>query len=192
MSDRSPIFNGKGAQIGYLEGDRAFDLSGRERCSYSPSTGNLSELSDKRIVGYIALDGTFVGLTSISDQLFGKPSGEVHPGRALARKQQSHLRPKKPNLRPENSGIKEPKDVSQRNTTAPQPGDVIEHSPAVSRPAGDSELALNRCEIVVEEVPLPQGKLTVGAVDPSDSSSTDNELLGRAIGMIRSALEKGL
>jgi len=33
MSDRSLIFNTKGAQIGYIEGDRAFDLTGRERCN---------------------------------------------------------------------------------------------------------------------------------------------------------------
>jgi hypothetical protein len=29
MSDRSLIFNAKGVQIGYIEADRAFDLTGR-------------------------------------------------------------------------------------------------------------------------------------------------------------------
>jgi hypothetical protein len=33
MSDRSLIFNAKGAQIGYIEADRAFDLTGREASS---------------------------------------------------------------------------------------------------------------------------------------------------------------
>ena len=33
ISDRSLIFNAKGAQIGYIEADRAFDLTGRERTS---------------------------------------------------------------------------------------------------------------------------------------------------------------
>jgi hypothetical protein len=41
MSDRSLIFNAKGAQIGYIEADRAFDLTGRERCKYARATGNL-------------------------------------------------------------------------------------------------------------------------------------------------------
>ena len=35
MSDRSLIFNAKGAQLGYIEADRAFDLTGRERCKYA-------------------------------------------------------------------------------------------------------------------------------------------------------------
>jgi hypothetical protein len=77
MSDRSLIFNTKGTQIGYIEGDRAFDLTGRERCNYARTTGNLSELNGKKIVGYISLDGTFVGLSWISEELFGKPSIEV-------------------------------------------------------------------------------------------------------------------
>ena len=63
MSDRSLIFNAKGAQIGYIEADRAFDLTGRERCKYARTTGNLSELNSEKIVGYVSLDGTFVGLS---------------------------------------------------------------------------------------------------------------------------------
>ena len=61
MSDRSLIFNAKGAQLGYIEADRAFDLTGRERCRYARATGNLSELNSEKIVGYVSLDGTFVG-----------------------------------------------------------------------------------------------------------------------------------
>ena len=85
MSDRSLIFNAKGAQLGYIEADRAFDLTGRERCRYARATGNLSELNSEKIVGYVSLDGTFAGLSWISDELFGRPSGEVHPGRTVAR-----------------------------------------------------------------------------------------------------------
>jgi hypothetical protein len=87
MSDRTLIFNAKGAQVGYIEGSRAFDLRGRERCNYARATGNLYDLKSEKIVGYISLNGTFVGLTWISEELFGKPSGEVHPDRALAKKQ---------------------------------------------------------------------------------------------------------
>jgi hypothetical protein len=185
MPDRSLIFNAKGAQIGYIEGDRVFDLAGRERCNYAPATGNLSELNGKRIVGYVSLDGTFVGLSWISDQLFGIPSGEVHPDRALAGNR-PHLRPKKPNIqRPEKSGVLEPKDVSE-HATAPQAENVVEHTPAVSKSGGDPEIGLNTSKIA-DEVPLPKRELIVDEPDPS----TDDELFGRAIGMIRSALGKG-
>jgi hypothetical protein len=78
--------------------------------------------------------------------------------------------------------------VSPRTATAPQPENLVEHSLAVSKSGGDGS---NTSKIVADEVPLPQGELTVGAPDPGKSSSTENELLGRAIGMIRSALEKG-
>jgi hypothetical protein len=192
MSDRSLIFNARGAQIGYIEGDRAFDLTGRERCNYARATGNLWDLNGEKIVGHISLDGTFVGLSWISDELFGKPSGEVHPDRTLARKQRRHQLPKKANVRRlEKSSVKEPKDVPPRTAKAPQPENLVEHSPPISKSRGDPETGSNTSEKVADEVPVPQGELTVGAPDPSKSSSTENELLGRAIGMIRSALEKG-
>jgi hypothetical protein len=186
MSDRSLIFNTKGTQIGYIEGDRAFDLTGRERCNYARTTGNLSELNGKKIVGYISLDGTFVGLSWISEELFGKPSREVHRALAITH----HPRPKKANLqRPEKSSVKEPKDGSSRTATAPQPENLVEHSPLVSKSGEDPEAGLNTSKTVANEVPVPQGELIVP--DPSKSSSTESELFDLAIGMIRSAFEKG-
>jgi hypothetical protein len=144
MSDRNLIFNAKGAQIGYIEGERAFDLTGRERCNYTPATGNLSELHGKKIVGHISLDGIFVGLAWISDQLFGVSSGEVYPNSTLAGKQQPHLPPKKPNAqRSEKLGVKEPMGVSLRNATQPQPENVVEHSPAILKIGGDAETVSN-------------------------------------------------
>jgi hypothetical protein len=190
MSDRSLIFNAKGTQIGYIEGDRAFDLTGTERCNYARATGNLSELDGKKIVGYISLDGTFVGLSWISEKLFGKPSGEVRPDRTLAINRRHHLRPKKANIqRPEKSGVEEPKDVPPRTASAPQPENLVEHSPLVSKSGEDPETGLNTSKMVADEVPVPGGELTVP--DPSKSSSTESELFDFAIGMIRSALEKG-
>ena len=119
MPDRSLMFNAKGIQIGYIEGHRVFDLTGRERCRYARATGNLFELNGKKIVGYVALDGTFVGLSWISDELFGKPTGEVHPNRILARNQRPNLRSKKANVqRPEKSSVREPTDVSPRTAMA--------------------------------------------------------------------------
>jgi hypothetical protein len=189
MSDRSLIFNAKGAQIGYTEGDRAFDLTGRERCNYAPATGNLSELNGKKIVGYVSLDGTFVGLSWMSDELFGKPSAEVHPDRTLARKPRLLLRPNKAKVqRPEKSGVKEP-GLTLQTATAPHPENLAEHSPTAFKAVGDPGRGSNTSKIVVDEVPLLEGE--VGRPDSSNSSSTENELFGRAIGMIRSALEKG-
>jgi hypothetical protein len=78
--------------------------------------------------------------------------------------------------------------VPPRTATAPQPENLVEHSPLVSKSGEDPETGLSS-KIVVDEVPVPQGELTVS--DPSKSSSTENELVGLAIGMIRSALEKG-
>jgi hypothetical protein len=194
MSDRSLIFNAKGAQVGYIEDNSAFDLTGRERCTYARATGNLYDLNGDKIVGHISLDGTFVGLSWISDQLFGKPSGEIHPDRTLtlAGKQRPHLRPKKPNVqRPDKSGVKEPKHVPPWTVTAPQPGNPAEHSPPISKSGGDLETSSNTSEKVADEVPEAHREPIVGARNPTKPSFTQDELVGRAIGMIRSALEGG-
>jgi hypothetical protein len=83
------------------------------------------------------------------------------------------------------------KDVPPRTATTPEPEHLVEHTPAVSKPGGEPETGSNTAEKVADEVSLLQGDLTVGAPNPSKSSSTENELLGRAIDMIRSALERG-
>jgi hypothetical protein len=54
MSDRSLIFNAKGDQVGYIEDNSAFDLTGRERCTYARATGNLYDLNGDKIVGHIS------------------------------------------------------------------------------------------------------------------------------------------
>ena len=77
MLGRTLIFNTKGLQLGYIEGNAAFDLSGTQRCSYTGATGNLSDLNNGKVVGYVSLDGTFVGASWVSDELFGKPSGDA-------------------------------------------------------------------------------------------------------------------
>jgi len=191
MSDRSMIFNMNGVQIGYVEGDRAFDLSGRERCKYARTTGNLCELNGEKVVGHISLDGTCIGLAWMSDLLFGKSNGEVHPSRTLAGKQRSHFRPKKLNAQHfEKSDESQPKNVSQRKATALQPESIVEHSPTVSKSDGDLEKDLRALKMFADEARLPQGESSIGGPDPSQSSYTDDELLARAMGMIRSALEK--
>ena len=137
------------------------------------------------------MDGTFVGLSWISDELSGKPRDEVHPNRILARKQRPDLRLKKANFQlPEKFGVKKPKDVSPRTATAPQAENLVEHSSAASKSGGDTETGSNISKKISDQVPLLRGKLAVGTADPSQSS-TDDELFGRAIDMIRSGLEKG-
>ena len=192
MSDRSLIFNAKGAQLGYIEADRAFDLTGRERCRYARATGNLSELNSEKIVGYVSLDGTFAGLSWISDELFGKPSGEVHPGRTVARNQRLlRYRPKKSDMqRPEKSTAKKPNDELSRTTKGPQPKNAVEHSQPLANSGENPEVGFNTSERVKDEGPVPHPQPTAGAPDQI-KSTPENELVGRAIGMIRSALEKG-
>jgi hypothetical protein len=70
MLERIPIINAKGLQLGYIEGNVAFDLSGKERCRYDGSSGNLCDLKSGNIVGYVSLVGTFVGASWVSDELF--------------------------------------------------------------------------------------------------------------------------
>jgi hypothetical protein len=82
MAERSPIFSTKGdrPQIGYIEGNEAFDLFGRQRCSYSAATGNLCDFDSGKIVGHVSLEGNFVGASWIADELFG----QRHDGEADA------------------------------------------------------------------------------------------------------------
>jgi hypothetical protein len=191
MSDRSLIFNAKGAQIGYIEGSRAFDLRGRERCNYARTTGNLTDLTGEKIVGYISLDGTFVGLSWMSDELFGKPSGEAHSNRAIAKKRQLHQRPKKVIMQqPQKSNVEEPKDVPLPTAAVLQPENPVEHSPNAES-GGDPETGSNASEKAADEVPLPDPEPTVSAQNSTKSSSAPDELVDRAIGMIRTALENG-
>jgi hypothetical protein len=77
MADRRSIFGPKGtrAQIGYVEANEAFDLSGRIRCNYNAETGNLHDTNSGRIVGHVSLDGKFVGASWLAQELFGQREG---------------------------------------------------------------------------------------------------------------------
>jgi hypothetical protein len=74
MAERRPIFVNKGSlpQIGYIEDNEAFDLSGRRRCSYNAESGNLCDFDTGKIVGHVSLAGFFVGASWIADELFGQ------------------------------------------------------------------------------------------------------------------------
>ena len=71
MGECNPIFGTGSTQIGYVEGDEAFDLSGRKRCNYSKETGNLFN-DGRKTVGHVSLSGKFVGASWIADELFPK------------------------------------------------------------------------------------------------------------------------
>ncbi len=188
MAERSLIFNANGVQLGYIEGNTAFDLTGRERCNYAGATGNLCDSNNGKIIGHISLDGVFVGASWIADELFGKPSGEVHADRNLARMQRTRHRPKKESVpRPENV---------QPRTVAPQwPEDPVAHSPTIAKSAGEPEAGLSTREPASDQAPGlasgPHQNPNDGTPNATKSSPTENELLDRAIGMIRSALQKG-
>ena len=72
MAKHNPIFSTKGGhhQIGYIEGNEAFDLFGEKRCHYSAATGNLCDLNSGKIIGHVTLQGKFVGLSWIAVQPF--------------------------------------------------------------------------------------------------------------------------
>jgi hypothetical protein len=72
MAERNPIFKAKTDNqiIAYIEDTEVFDLMGNKRCNYNPITGNLVELSGRRIIGHVSLTGYFIGLSSMADELF--------------------------------------------------------------------------------------------------------------------------
>jgi hypothetical protein len=72
MVERSPIYSAKhrSLKIGYIEGSKAFDLSGNKRCNYNPKTGNLLEFDSGKVIGHVSLASFFVGSSWIADELF--------------------------------------------------------------------------------------------------------------------------
>ena len=82
MAERSPILSKKGSsltQIGYVEGDEAFDLSGRRRCAYNVASANLSDFNTGKIIGHISLKGFFVGASWMAGELFGQRTTGTDP-----------------------------------------------------------------------------------------------------------------
>ena len=80
MADRNPLFSTKGGtQIGYVENGGAFDLSGRRRCNYNAETGNLSDPTIGKIVGYVSIVNNFVVPSRIAAELFEPPGDSEAP-----------------------------------------------------------------------------------------------------------------
>jgi hypothetical protein len=80
MADRTRIFRTKdGTQIGYIENGAAFDLSGKQRCNYNAETGNLSDPTTGKIVGYVSIANNCVVPSRIASALFEQPGDTEAP-----------------------------------------------------------------------------------------------------------------
>jgi hypothetical protein len=79
MAKHDPIFSAKvgGKQIGYIQGNEAFDLSGEKRGNYSPQTGNLRDPHSGKIVGHVTLRGRLIGPSWIVDEFFCASDGRM-------------------------------------------------------------------------------------------------------------------
>jgi hypothetical protein len=82
MSERSPIYSAQAArrQIGYIEGDKAFDLFGRPCAIYEGDSGLLRSPKHDAVVGYVSLANIFVGPSWMMEELFPK-TGPLPPPR---------------------------------------------------------------------------------------------------------------
>ena len=82
MSERSPIYSAQAArrQIGYIEGDKAFDLFGRPCAIYEADSGLLRSPKHDAVVGYVSLANIFVGPSRMVEELFPQ-TGPVPPPR---------------------------------------------------------------------------------------------------------------
>jgi hypothetical protein len=192
MAERRLIFNTKGFQLGYIEGNAVFDLSGRRRCSYTAATGNLGDFDSGKILGHISLDGTFVGASWLSEDLFGKPRGEAHPDR-LVKVQGPHSRKGRgANTRVERATTQRPEDLPTKTT--PHLADPAGHAETLSKSGGDPEPGLSATDQVSDQLQtlpsVPDREDPLGTLDSTTPSPAESEMLSRAIGMIRSALVK--
>jgi hypothetical protein len=185
MAERRLIFNAKGVQLGYLEDNVAFDLSGRQRCTYNGASGNLFDSNSKRVIGHISLDGTFVGTSWISDDLFGKPTGEARVNRPTGTLGANHQRKrasvKRSDTLPGTSKLEQSVDNPAPNARLAFQTD------------GESEADVSSSEISDQELAQPLGGDRDPASEPSDSTTPAppaDEVVSRAIGMIRDALAK--
>jgi hypothetical protein len=161
MAERRPIFSTTGDQIGYTEGDAAFDLFDRHRCSYDAATGNLSDSSTGKLVGYVSFAHNFVVPSRIAAELFGQP-GEADADLSNMVELPS---PSSEDSQPAVAGGSEA-------AAAPARSEVFDGNPPETRFDTSSDLP---------HAPDPT---------ESSVSEDDIELLERAMRMIRSGLEK--
>jgi hypothetical protein len=83
----------------------------------------------------------------------------------------------------------EENDLLPRTAAVPQPKNAVKDSQPFTSSPERLKSGLNTSEKVADELPVPHPDTASGAPDQTKSTS-ENEVLGRAIDMIRSALEK--
>jgi hypothetical protein len=164
MAERRPIFSTTGDQIGYTEGDAAFDLFDRQRCIYNAETGNLSDFITGKLVGYVSFAHHFVVPSRIAAELFGQP-GEADADLSNMVELPS---PSSEDSRPAAAGGSE---AAAGVVASPACSEVFDGNPPETRIDTSSDLH---------------------APDPTESSVSEDdiELLERAMRMIRSGLDK--
>jgi hypothetical protein len=86
MTERRPIFSAKdpGQQIGYTQGELAFDLFARPCATYEGATGLLRDPQTRTAVGYVSLNSFFVGCSSFAEKLFPTVEEAGGPVEAVA------------------------------------------------------------------------------------------------------------
>jgi hypothetical protein len=72
MIERVPIRSARQDNriFGFIESNKAFDLLGRPCADYDPNTGLLCDLRDGSVVGYVTLNGKFLGSSQVAQKLF--------------------------------------------------------------------------------------------------------------------------
>ena len=73
MTERRPIFSTTGDQIGYTEGDAAFDLFDRQRCIYNAATGNLSDFTTESLLAMYRLRTISLCRRGLRPSYLGQP-----------------------------------------------------------------------------------------------------------------------
>jgi hypothetical protein len=153
---------------------------------------NLGDFDSGKILGHISLDGTFVGASWLSDDLFGKPRGEARPDR-LVKAQGAHNR-KVQEARSRVARAPTQRSEDLRTKTAPQLADPPGHAETLSKSGGDPEPGLSAADQVSDQpqaLPsVPDQEDIQGTPGSMTPSPAESEMLSRAIGMIRSALVK--
>jgi hypothetical protein len=164
MTERRPIFSTTGDQIGYTEGNAAFDLFDRRRCSYDSATGNLSDFTTGKLVGYVSFARNFVVPSRIAAELFGQPrEADADPSNMVELPSPSSSTDWQ-SAAADGSG-------APAGLAAPARSEVFDGNPPETGFDTSSDLH---------------------APDPTESSVSEDdiELLERAIRMIRSGLDK--
>ena len=180
MRERRPITSVKRAdqKIGYIEGDRAFDLLARPCASYDHATGLLRDLNTQMIVGYVSLKGSFVGSSLVAEELFPTPlqnggeplddtflSTERVPSDDSSSQGERELQGKRLQIEPEDL-IRPSLQDERASSDRPALQDVPEtHQPSLH---GGRE-ALNEPD-VEDERPLDESSLRGEREQPSESS----------------------